>query len=182
MFKLVDELLGVFFFTAIALHHLLPEFYNLIGCFIIGLFIAFTHIRRRDNNLGTDKTNLIQVCVVLERRCLIRGHQLGLESSFLPVGAKVLTDVKSSHVDDLIGFVQHFCSCIFPFQVRLLFPGQPLCVPLKPQINSFSVLCHLYMPPLIQKRNNRTVFNSLRDRIMGFHQFTEFGEMVLFLL
>ncbi len=163
MFKLVDELLGVFFFTAIAFHHFLPEFYDLIRCFIIGLFIAFTHIRRRDNDLGTDNTYFIQISIVLERGGFIRGHELCLESCSLPVGAEVLADVKGSHVYDLIGLIQHFRSCIFPFQVRLLFLGQPLCVPFKPQIHSFSVLCHLYMTTFIQKRNDGTVFNRLSN-------------------
>ena len=94
----------------------------------------------------------------------------------------MLADVKSPHVDDLIGLVQHLRSRVLPFQIRLLFPAQTLRVPLKPQIDGFFVLRHLHVTPFIQKRNHRAVRNGLRDGVMGLHQFTELGKVVLLLL
>ena len=59
MLKLVDDLLGVLFFRAKALHHFVPEFTHFVGWPFVHFVVAFAGIRARNHYLCGDGANIL---------------------------------------------------------------------------------------------------------------------------
>ena len=101
--------------------------------------------------------------MILQGRRLARCDKLRLESGPLPGGAVMFADIEGAHVNDLIRLVEHLGAGVFPLQIGLLFPGQPLGVAVKPEVYGGLVLFYLHMAALVEQRDDRLVFHRLMD-------------------